>query len=135
MGGGRSRARSRWSAYHRALDQRGGAFDFDCLLCSTDEGAVVALSWLKERGLRVPEQVAVIGFNNAMFSPWLTPALASVDRRDEAVAGAIERMVFERLTDGAQGGRRERIAMKLVARASAGGAESRIKNEALGIFE
>ncbi len=116
------------AAYHRTLEARDGAFDFDCLLCSTDEGAVVALSWLKQRGLSVPEQVAVIGFNNALFSQWLTPALASVDRRDEAVAGAIERMIFERLADGTGGPRRETIAMQLVARASAGGAELRIKN-------
>jgi LacI family transcriptional regulator len=115
-----SREEPLMAAYHHSLEKR-KSFDFDCLLCSTDEGAVVAMSSLRSRGLRVPEDVAIIGFNNALFSEWLSPALASVDRRDEDVAATIEQMLFDRLEDGTAQPQRRTIAMRLLVRESAGG--------------
>jgi LacI family transcriptional regulator len=115
-----SRQEPLMAAYRRSLEER-NHFDFDCLLCSTDEGAVVAMSWLRSLGLRVPQDVAIIGINNALFSQWLSPALASVDRRDEDVAATIEQMLFDRLEDGTAQPQRRTVAMRLLVRESAGG--------------
>jgi DNA-binding LacI/PurR family transcriptional regulator len=96
-------------------------FPFDALMCSTDEVAAAAMVWLRGRGLRVPEDVAVIGCNNAIFAESMTPPLASIERRDEDVAGLIEAMIFSRLDEAGLPARRREVEMRFVWRESAGG--------------
>jgi DNA-binding LacI/PurR family transcriptional regulator len=98
-----------------------GKFNFDSLICTADEIAAAAILWLRRRGMRVPEDVAVIGCNNAMFSICMAPPLASIERRDEEVAEAIEEMIFSRLAEPELAARRREIAMRFVWRESAGG--------------
>lgn len=95
-------------------------FPFDVLMCSTDEVAAAAMAWLRGRGLRVPEDVAVIGCNDALFAESMIPPLASIERRDEQVAEAIEEMIFSRLAEPDLPARRRDIAMRFVWRESAG---------------
>jgi DNA-binding LacI/PurR family transcriptional regulator len=98
-----------------------GEFPFDALICVVDEVAGAAMAWLRGKGLRVPDDVAVIGCNNALFSESMMPPLASIERRDEEVAGLIEEMIFSRLADAELPARRREIAMQFVWRESAGG--------------
>ncbi|MCC6424456.1 MAG: LacI family DNA-binding transcriptional regulator [Phycisphaerales bacterium] len=104
-----------------ALDREfPGQFPFDCLHCSTDEGAVAAMSWLRRRGIRIPHDVAISGFNDSQFSDCLDPPLASVARRDNEVVDAIEKLVFQRLSSPQAPLSRTHVAMRFLARASAG---------------
>ncbi len=50
----------------------------DALFCGTDSMAVGALDALHERKLRVPEDVAVLGFDNRIFAPYQRPPLTTV---------------------------------------------------------
>jgi len=106
-----------------ALEQRfnGREVPFDALMCTTDELAIVAVDYLRRRGLRVPDDVAVAGFNNSMVGPYQLPPLASGDRRDDEVAEAVEQMIFSRLEDSDAPPRRKYIAARFVWRESAGG--------------
>ncbi len=87
--------------YYQALAEtyNSSTIDFDALICSIDEGALAAISWLKEKGLRIPEDVAVIGFNNNMGSPYASPPLASIERNDIKLAGEIDRMLLQGLSE------------------------------------
>lgn len=93
---------------------------FDALLCSTDHGAMAAHAFLRERGLRVPQDVALIGFNNSEFGQWCDPPLASVHRRDEELTDAIDQWLFS--TDPAPSSNRIvlKLPMQFVWRESAG---------------
>jgi DNA-binding LacI/PurR family transcriptional regulator len=51
---------------------------FDAVFCVTDRTAFGALQALKEAGIRVPEDVAVIGFDNVAQSSHTTPPLTTV---------------------------------------------------------
>jgi LacI family transcriptional regulator/LacI family asc operon transcriptional repressor len=51
----------------------------DGVLCAEDELAVGVLKGLTGRGLRVPEDAAVIGYNNSLLARCTHPELASVD--------------------------------------------------------
>ncbi len=53
--------------------------EVDGLLCSQDLIAIGALQVLQERGVRVPEQVAILGENNTPFCLVCSPALSSLD--------------------------------------------------------
>ncbi len=66
---------------------------FDAILASDDEMAVGAYRALARAGLHVPEDVAVIGFDDVPFAPLLTPALTTVRAPIEAAG----RMAAEKL--------------------------------------
>lgn len=96
------------------------AVPVDCVFCFNDMGALYVMRELHDRGIRVPEDVAVVGFNNDQAGAIWLPPLATGDRRhrevSEAVADALERRLanptapFEVLT----------IPMHFIWRESAG---------------
>ncbi|MFC5598780.1 EAL domain-containing protein [Deinococcus cellulosilyticus] len=52
--------------------------DFDTVVAANDEMALVALDTLKAHGLRVPEDVAVVGFDDAVGTAFVDPPLTTV---------------------------------------------------------
>jgi LacI family transcriptional regulator len=50
----------------------------DAVVCVNDLVAAGALQALREHGLRVPEDVAVSGFDDRFLAQWVTPALTTV---------------------------------------------------------
>lgn len=63
---------------------------FDAIVAASDQIAISAISHLHRSGLRVPEEVAVVGFDDLPLSALTTPALTTV-RQDPEQAG--ERLV------------------------------------------
>ncbi len=61
------------------LDHR--RVSFDGVVCAHDGAAVEVLEFLPSRGIRVPEDVAVCGFNNVPVSRVVTPPLTTVPWR------------------------------------------------------
>jgi LacI family transcriptional regulator len=52
--------------------------EFDAIFSGDDEAAVGVLHALTEAGIRVPEDVAVVGFDDQRMSPYLSPPLTTV---------------------------------------------------------
>ena len=46
--------------------------DFDALVGSDDDDVIAALEALQERGVRVPEDVALVGYDDKAESRWRT---------------------------------------------------------------
>ncbi|MGW2492056.1 LacI family DNA-binding transcriptional regulator [Streptomyces sp. NPDC001606] len=68
--------------------------DFDGVFCVTDSVAIGVLRGLADAGVRVPQQVKVIGFDNVDESAFLVPSLSTVDPDHELMAGrAVELLV------------------------------------------
>lgn len=61
--------------------------DTDCVpravICAYDQVAIGAISCAMENGIRVPEDVAVIGYNDIPEAQYLNPPLASMDMNVE----------------------------------------------------
>ncbi len=69
----------------------------DAILAFNDYWAARLIKCLIGRGLRVPEDVAVIGFNNLAFGELLVPGLTTVDERDQEVARHLVRMLADKI--------------------------------------
>jgi len=48
------------------------------LFCSTDETALGVIRAAKELGLKCPDDIAIIGFDNLLISEYVTPALTTI---------------------------------------------------------
>lgn len=52
---------------------------FSALVCANDEMASGAMTIAHEKGLNIPEQLAIIGFDNINFSHYTYPKLTTID--------------------------------------------------------
>lgn len=94
-------------------------FPYDALFCGTDEGALGAIQWLRENHFRIPEDVAVTGFNNSEFAQFSYPPIASIGRSEVHLAEALVALLFEE--PGALKGKRAiDIPYEFIWRPSAG---------------
>ncbi|MHB0947043.1 MAG: LacI family DNA-binding transcriptional regulator [Sedimentisphaerales bacterium] len=97
-----------------------GKFPFDAVLCINDWLAVVLSQMLTRHGFKIPDDVAVIGYDDSHITTLFDPPIASVNRCNEAMVDAIEQTVFERLKDRGLPVQKKEVCMKVVYRASAG---------------
>ena len=97
-----------------------GNFQHDAIITANDEVAGAVITVLVKNGIKVPEDVAVIGFNDSMFSKHFIPPIASVNRRDNELAAMTVEMLMERLKNPELPPRSKSLAMEFVKRESAG---------------
>jgi DNA-binding LacI/PurR family transcriptional regulator len=72
---------------------------FDAIFALNDTLGLGVLRALGEEGLRVPDDVAVIGFDNIDESKYSMPSMSTVDTgRDEIAAIAVDRLI-ERINE------------------------------------
>jgi DNA-binding LacI/PurR family transcriptional regulator len=96
---------------------RAGA-TFDAVACINDAHAVGVLRALRSHGVRVPDQVAVTGFDDTDEGEFTTPSLSSVSPEQEEMVAAAVQMLVERI-EGYDGEAREvRTGAHLVLRDS-----------------
>ncbi len=70
----------------------------DAFVCNCDRVARTVMTALAERGVRVPEDVSVTGFDNDAFAT-LVPGLTTMETHIDDMAAQAVRMVCERLAD------------------------------------
>ncbi|GAA3817658.1 EAL domain-containing protein [Cellulomonas soli] len=70
------------------------------VMCATDRNAIGFLSRVRRAGLSVPEDVAVIGFDNIEAGAYAVPALATVDQKFHAVGALAGRLLVRLVEDG-----------------------------------
>lgn len=96
------------------------AVPVDCVFCFNDTGAFYVMRELQDRGIRIPEQVAVVGFNNDQAGAVWTPPLATGDRRHREVSAAVADALERRLANPAAPFETIPIPMRFIWRESAG---------------
>jgi DNA-binding LacI/PurR family transcriptional regulator len=84
------------------------------LLAMSDNAALLAIEWLAARGLRVPGDVSVVGFDGVPEAARATPALTTVAQPLDAIAAR----AAAALLDGRTLESRETLPLTLVERAS-----------------
>jgi len=74
--------------------QNGGRGTFDAVFSGDDDAAIGVLRALHKHNVKVPEEVAVIGFDDLGFAPFLNPPLTTVRAPIEAVGRTAMEKLF-----------------------------------------
>jgi LacI family transcriptional regulator len=107
--------------YAAAIDALTMAPRPTAIFAANDSMAIGALSALRESGVRVPDDIAVAGFDDIPLARYMDPPLSSV-RVPIADLGsrAVEILLTAIGDNGARAHRRERVSTELVIRRSTG---------------
>jgi LacI family transcriptional regulator len=74
--------------------------DTDAIFTGDDETAIGVLKAIKEMGLRVPEDVSVVGFDDQILSPFLDPPLTTIHAPTEQVGMEAARQLIRLIRTG-----------------------------------
>ncbi len=91
--------------------------EFTALFAAADVIAVGAIRALRDNGLRVPEDVSVMGFDGVPLSSFLTPQLATIGQNAQAMARRGVEILLDSIENGAKA-RHETIPFILLRRES-----------------
>jgi len=81
----------------RVLDKN---IAFTAVVCSNDLMAIGAINALNERGLKVPEDISIVGIDNIEMSRFYKPALTTLNTKSEEIgARAFENLYMNIITD------------------------------------
>jgi LacI family transcriptional regulator len=70
-----------------------------CIFCANDDMAIGALKACYELGVRVPEDISLIGFDDSVYSAYTTPALTTVRKPIDKLS-ALGLKVFDEVMNG-----------------------------------
>src|SRR5882762_2637681 len=72
----------------------------DAVFAVEDFTALGAIQTIKAAGLKIPEDIAIIGFANEAFGEYLTPSLSTVNQQTVTMGEEAARLLFEGLRSG-----------------------------------
>jgi DNA-binding LacI/PurR family transcriptional regulator len=94
--------------------------DLDAVFAASDQMALGAMRALREAGRRVPQDVAVVGFDDSPAAAAAEPPLSSVRWPLDEMAREMTRLLLRAIEDRSLPPRGVLLATRLVPRASSG---------------
>jgi LacI family transcriptional regulator len=92
----------------------------DALVCANDELALAVMKRLREGGLVVPDDVAVVGWDDVMTARYIEPGLTTVRQPVRELGALAAGRLHERITGAPVGQSPQVIPTQLVIRSSCG---------------
>ena len=111
---GNYRYNSGYSAANQLIDAHP---NLTAILCFNDEMAVAAKNALARRGLRVPQEISLVGFDNLELPRYADLQLTTVERNASQIAAAGAQMLLGYMENGVRPPDRE-LENRLVVRES-----------------
>lgn len=87
-------------------------------VCTEDETAYKFVKKLTDRGIRVPEEVSIVGYENHSYATMCTPNLTTMDINSLAMATDAVSIILRKISDNNFRASRTLIAGKLIRRDS-----------------
>ena len=69
----------------------------DAIFSATDHGALGAIKHIKSTGVKIPDQVCVVGFSNEPFTQFMEQSISSVDQSPLEMGKKAARVFLEQL--------------------------------------
>lgn len=93
--------------------------EFDAVVATEDAMACGALKYAQAKGIRVPEDLAIVGYNNSVIATATTPELTSVDSSIEELCRATADNVIHVLQNDAPARIKTEVLYQIIGRHSA----------------
>lgn len=93
-----------YNSVQSALDNK---LEFDAIFADSDMIAIGAMQAMNERGVRIPEDVAIIGYDNIFISKYANPALTTVNQPKYEMGVKATRMLLQHM----KGSRNDELVM------------------------
>ena len=91
----------------------------DAIFGITDDLAIGAIEAIKEKGLNIPEAIAVVGFSNTKRSRYMNPTVSSINQFPEKIGKTAAELLFEQITNSRHARiRKEVVNCELIVRES-----------------
>ena len=92
----------------------------DAIFASADAAALGAMQWLQQRGVAIPEQVAIVGFSDEPYAALVRPTLSTVDQSSFQQGVESMTLLLNQLegVDGYPAGVSKQIPARLIIRES-----------------
>ena len=88
------------------------------LFCFCDEIALPTMEFLKERGYKIPEDIALVGVDNLHYTSQLNPGLTTVDTHKEVIGEQAARILIGKLQGPKRTPRKINVPATLIERQS-----------------
>jgi len=69
----------------------------DAVFSSNDASAISAMQYLKEKGIKIPEDIAFVGFSNEPISAVIEPTLTTIKQPDFEMGKIAAELLFEQI--------------------------------------
>lgn len=89
------------------------------VFCYNDMTAIGALKTIRSRGLRVPSDISIVGFDDLALTLYMEPPLTTV-RQPKQEMGRMAMQVLFKLMTGADADQNVRVSGELIVRESTG---------------
>jgi LacI family transcriptional regulator len=96
------------------------------IVAANDMVAIGAITKLKELNRRVPEDIAVVGYDNIAITEWYDPSITTVDQPRYELGRRAMQAVLKRLENPNGQAETVKLETSLVVRRSSGGLKSRM---------
>jgi DNA-binding LacI/PurR family transcriptional regulator len=90
----------------------------DGIFAINDASAIIAMKFLKKKGIRIPEDIAVIGFNNDPFCEMVEPSLTTIMLPCYDIGQMAVEMLIKRIEDHSIANETITLKSKLIIRNS-----------------
>jgi DNA-binding LacI/PurR family transcriptional regulator len=91
---------------------------FTALVSYNDFAAIGAIRMLRDSGLRVPEDVSVVGFDDIQGAAYHTPGLTTIRQPLNSMGHTAARILLQRIRSGSQDPKELPIVPELIVRES-----------------
>lgn len=113
-----SGAFSSYTGYICTLKALDSGIPFDAIQASNDHAAVGALKALLEKGIRVPEDIAVCGFDNLFPTSLVRPAVTTIDVPTIELGATAARVLLDRINSSEAPAKQYTLGASFIKRAS-----------------
>lgn len=92
----------------------------DAIFSASDYAAIGAIEVIKENGVKIPEQIAIVGFSNESFTSFVEPSLSTVDQHSQKMGQYAANIFLGNMTNSkkAHTGTKTMLKPELIVRRS-----------------
>ncbi|AOW18095.1 LacI family transcriptional regulator [Polaribacter vadi] len=88
------------------------SYKIDGLFCANDVIAIGAIKYLKEINIKIPEDIAIVGFSNESISSVIEPALSTINQPGLEIGVAATELLIAKITNEGEKLKNETIIIK-----------------------